>query len=127
MKFVRYSKYTGEPADDVDLDELVNKLSDFFLQSGFESQYYGISEIDPERSMEELRKAILRALEEGDLLPDDIMQKMLEQGSDSEDVKQMLDRLIERLTQEGFIERAPSADYSTSRQNAARAVGRRRK
>ena len=107
MKFVRYSKYTGEPADDIDLDELVNKLSDFFLQSGFESQYYGISEMDPERSMEELRKAILRALEEGDLLPDDIMQKMLEQGSDSEEVKQMLDRLIERLTQEGFINAPP--------------------
>ncbi|HLW98648.1 MAG TPA: VWA domain-containing protein [Candidatus Acidoferrales bacterium] len=91
----------------MDLDELVNKLSDFFLQSGFESQFYGISEMDPERSMDELRKAILRALEEGDLLPDDIMQKMLEHGADSDEVKQMLDRLIERLTQEGYINPQP--------------------
>ena len=34
MKFIRYSKYTGEPADDVDLQELLKRLGDFFLQSG---------------------------------------------------------------------------------------------
>ena len=107
MKYVRYSKYTGEPADDVDLDELVNKLSDFLLQSGYESQFYGISEMDPERSMEQLRRAILRALEEGDLLPDDLMKKIMEQGSESEEVKQMLDRLIERLNEEGYINSQP--------------------
>ena len=55
MKYIRYSKYTGEPADDVDLQELVKRLGDFFLQSGFESQYYGISEMDPEKTMEALR------------------------------------------------------------------------
>jgi Ca-activated chloride channel family protein len=107
VKYVRYSKYTGEPADDVDLDELVNKLSDFLLQSGYESQFYGISEMDPERSMEQLRQAILRALEEGDLLPDELMKKILEQGSETEEVKQMLDRLIERLTEEGYINSQP--------------------
>ncbi len=36
MKVVKYGKYTGEPADAVDLDELVKRLGDFFLQSGFE-------------------------------------------------------------------------------------------
>lgn len=107
MKYIRYSKYTGEPADEVDLDELVNKLSDFLLQSGFESQFYGISEMDPERTMEQLRQAILRALEEGDLIPDDLMQKMLEQGAESEEVKKILDRLIERLTEEGYINSQP--------------------
>ena len=42
MKVIKYGKYTGEPADVVDLDELMKRLGDFFLQSGFESQYYGI-------------------------------------------------------------------------------------
>jgi Ca-activated chloride channel family protein len=102
-KFIRYSKYTGEPADGVDLDELLNRLSDFLLQSGFESDYYGISEMDSARTMEQLRRAILRALEEGDLLPDDLLEKLLEQGEDSKEVQQMLDRLIERLTEEGYI------------------------
>jgi hypothetical protein len=46
VKFIKYAKYTGEPADEVDLDELMKRLGDFFLQSGFESQYYGLSEFD---------------------------------------------------------------------------------
>ena len=54
MKYIRYTKYTGEPGDGVDLQELVKRLSDFFLQSGFESQFYGISEMDPDKSMEAL-------------------------------------------------------------------------
>ncbi|MFZ0819193.1 MAG: VWA domain-containing protein [Candidatus Acidiferrales bacterium] len=102
-KFIRYSKYTGEPADGVDLDDLINRLSDFLLQSGFESDYYGISEMDSARTMEQLRRAILRALEEGDLLPEDLLEKLLAQGEDSKEVQQMLDRLIERLTEEGYI------------------------
>ncbi len=66
MKVIKYGKYTGEPADVVDLDELMKRLGDFFLQSGFESQYYGLSEFDSANSMEALREAILRALQEGD-------------------------------------------------------------
>ena len=84
MKFIRYAKYTGEPADAIDLEELIKRLGDFFLQSGFESQFYGVSQMDPEHSMEALREAILRALQEGDLLPGDAMseelRKMHEQG-----------------------------------------------
>jgi len=57
MKFIRYGKYTGEPADAIDLEELIKRLGDFFLQSGFESQFYGVSQMDPERSMEALREA----------------------------------------------------------------------
>ena len=63
MRVVRYGKYTGEPANAVDLDELMKRLGDFLLQSGFESQYYGLSEFDASRSMEALRDAILRAIQ----------------------------------------------------------------
>jgi len=70
MKFTKFTKYTGEPADSIDLEELVKRLGDFFLQSGFESQYYGINEFDPQRSLEALKEAILRALQEGDLFPE---------------------------------------------------------
>src|SRR5947207_10414244 len=75
MKFIRYGKYVGEAADAVDLEELIKRLGDFFLQSGFESQFYGVSQMDSERSMEALREAILRALQQGDLLPEDAMSK----------------------------------------------------
>src|SRR2546421_8474694 len=109
MKFVKFGKYTGEPADAVDLEELVKRLGDFFLQSGFESQFYGVSRMDPERSMEALREAILRALQEGDLLPENAMsdelREMLDEPSamNSQAVKDLLDKIMERMANEGFI------------------------
>ena len=109
MKFIRYGKYTGEPADAIDLEELVKRMGDFFLQSGFESQFYGISQMDPERSMEALREAILRALQEGDLLPEDAMSEQLREmlqnpeAQNNQAVKDLIEKLMERLAQEGFI------------------------
>jgi Ca-activated chloride channel homolog len=108
-KYIRYTKYTGEPADGVDLQELVKRLSDFFLQSGFESQFYGLSEMDPEKSMEALRQAIQRALEEGDLLPGQEMQDLLDGTPEQMDakMKELIDQLIDRLMQEGYVTGQP--------------------
>ena len=109
MKVIKYGKYTGEPADAVDLDELVKRLGDFLLQSGFESQYYGLSEFENERSMEALREAILRALQEGDLLPEDQMseelRKMLQDpgAMNNDEIRDLIDKLMDRLTGEGYI------------------------
>jgi len=109
MKFIRYGKYTGEPADAIDLEELVKRLGDFFLQSGFESQYYGINEMEPSRSMEALKEAILRALQEGDLFPEDAMNQELRNmlqdpgALNNQEVRDLIEKLMERLSQEGFI------------------------
>src|SRR5271155_3180327 len=109
MKFIRYGKYVGEPADAVDLEELIKRLGDFFLQSGFESQFYGVSQMDPDRSMEALREAILRALQEGELIPQDAMSDELREmlqdpdAQNSQAVKDLIEKLMERLAQEGFI------------------------
>ena len=126
MKFTRYRKYTGEPADAIDLEELVKRLGNFFLQSGFESQFYGVSQMDPERSMEALRQAILRALQEGDLLPDDAMseelRKMLQdpEAMNSQAVKDLLDKLTERLANEGFINPQQPPQVTPPTQTTAR-------
>jgi Ca-activated chloride channel homolog len=109
MKFTKFTKYTGEPADAIDLEELVKRLGDFFLQSGFESQFYGISEFDPQRSLEALKEAILRALQEGDLFLEGAMNEELRRMLDRSDamnhqeIKDLIDKLVERLSQEGFI------------------------
>src|SRR5260370_6629163 len=109
MKVIRCGKYGGEAADVVDLEELVRRLGDFFLQSGFESQYYGVSEMDPEKSMEALREAILRALQEGDLLPENAMSDELREmlqnpdARSSQAVNDLLDSLLHPLAHEGFI------------------------
>ncbi len=108
-KFIRYTKYTGEPADGVDLQELLKRLSDFFLQSGFESQFYGMSEMDPEKSMEALRQAIQRALEQGDLLSDQDMKDLLDGTPEQMDakMKELIDQLIEKLMEEGYVTGQP--------------------
>jgi Ca-activated chloride channel family protein len=130
MKFTKFSKYTGEPADSVDLEELVKRLGDFFLRSGFESQYYGISEFDPERSMEALREAILRALQESDLLSDDKLSEELRKllnrsdASNNQEIQDLLDKLVERLSNEGFINPQQQPQITPPNQMSARgAVG----
>jgi Ca-activated chloride channel homolog len=126
MKFVRYGKYIGEPADAVDLEDLVRRLGDFFLQSGFESQFYGVSEMDPEKSMEALRDAILKALQNGDLLPQDTMsdelREMLKspQAKDSQAVRDLLDKLMERMAQEGYINPQQPPQVTPPPQTSAR-------
>jgi Ca-activated chloride channel family protein len=108
-KFIRYTKYTGEPADSVDLQELLKRLSDFFLQSGYESQFYGLSEMDPEKSMEALRQAIQRALEQGDMLGDQEMKNLLDGTPEQMDakMKDLIDQLIEKLMEEGYVTGQP--------------------
>jgi len=109
MKVVKYGKYVGEPADAVDLDELLRRLGDFLLQSGFESQYYGLSEFDAAHSMEALREAILRAIQEGDLIPEDLISEELREmlrdpgALNNDEVRDLIDKLMERLAQEGYI------------------------
>src|SRR5271167_986717 len=126
MKFIRYGKYVGEAADAVDLEELVKRMGDFFLQSGFESQFYGVSQMDPDRSMEALREAILRALQEGELLPEDAMSEELREmlqnpdAQNSQAVKDLLDKLMERLAQEGFINPQQPPQVTPPPQTSAR-------
>ena len=107
MKVTRYSRYTCEPADAVDLEDLVHQLSDYLLQSGFESPYSRWGEMDPERSMESLRQAILQALEQGDLLSKELLDDLMSNPERSKELERLLDRLLERLSQEGFISPQP--------------------
>ncbi len=126
MKFIKYGKYIGEPADDIDLEELVKRLGDFFLQSGYESQYFGMSEMEPERSMDALREAILRALQEGDLFPEGSMSEELRQmlqdpkAMDNPAIQKLLDKLMERMANEGFINPQQPPQITPPPQTSAR-------
>jgi Ca-activated chloride channel homolog len=126
MKFIRYGKYVGEPADAIDLEELVKRLGNFFLQSGFESQFYGVSEMDPEKSMEALKEAILRALQEGDLLPPDAMSDELREmlnnpnARESEEIRDLIEKLMERMAQDGYINPQQPPQVTPPPQSSAR-------
>jgi len=92
------------------MQELVKRLGDFLLQSGFEQQSMGISGMDPEQTMEALRQAILRALQEGDLLPEDLLEELTQASAEAATQQQMrniIDRLIQRLIDEGYLQGQP--------------------
>ena len=114
MKYIKYSKYDPSAANEIDLQELMSRLSDFFLQSGFENQY-GIYEMDMEqareRQIEALRQAILRALEEGDLVPPELMEKMLENPdlTQNKELRDMIEQVIQRMEEEGYITQQQNA------------------
>jgi Ca-activated chloride channel family protein len=127
MKLIRYGKYVGEPADAIDLEELVKRLGNFFLQSGFESQFYGVSEMDPEKSMEALKEAILRALQEGDLLPQDAMSDELREmlnnpnaAKESQAVRDLIEKLMERMAEQGYINPQQPPTVTPPPQSSAR-------
>src|SRR5271168_225909 len=103
MKITRYSKYDGEPGDAVDLEDLVNHLSDYLLQSEFDSPYSRWGEFDPDRSMESLRQAILRALEDGEMLPQELLDELTGNPERRKELERLLDKLVERLSREGYI------------------------
>ena len=91
----------------VDLEDLVNQLSDYLLQSGFESPYSRWGEFDPERSMESLKRAILRALEDGELLPQELLDELMSNPARRKELEKMLEKLAQRLQNEGFINQQP--------------------
>ena len=103
MKFIKYSKYTGEDFG-IDAQDLLNALSDFFLQSGFHSPHSQFSEMN-QQTLDDLKQAIQRALEAGDLFPDDQMEQMMEklQGMSPEQMQKLLDNLVQKLADEGHV------------------------
>ena len=59
MKSVNYSKYRGDLASDMDLEDLLKALSDYFLDSGFRDPYSNFQDLD--QSLDALREALRQA------------------------------------------------------------------
>src|SRR5215469_4185882 len=74
MKRVRYTKFTGDLSSSIDLEDLLQALSDFLLDSGFNDPWSSFSELN-EQTMENLREAIRQALESGDLFNEEMQEK----------------------------------------------------
>jgi len=110
MKFTRYSKYHGELSDGIDLEKLLDRLADFLLQSGFDGGYYDDWEADLEQTLEQLRRAIARALIEEDLLSDEEFESLTDESGSlkSDAMARLIDRLIQRLIEEGYLTVHPS-------------------
>ncbi|HEX3878202.1 MAG TPA: hypothetical protein VHW24_14525 [Bryobacteraceae bacterium] len=103
MKSIRYSKYTGEDLG-IEAEDLLKALSDFLLESGFNSQYSQFSEWN-EHTLEDLKQAIQQALEQGNLFDDQHMQEMMErlQNMSPEQMDQLIEKLVQKMVDEGQI------------------------
>ena len=64
MKRVRYTKFTGDLASSFGLEDLMQALSDFLLDSGFNDPYSNFQQFN-DQTMENLREAIRQALDSG--------------------------------------------------------------
>jgi Ca-activated chloride channel family protein len=121
MKF-KYGKFIPSLADEIDMEELVSALSEMLLSSGFQSPY-GDGSDDGDRTMQALHDAILDALLNGGLLPDDVLEKLF--GEQAETAKQQLDELVQqlmdRLQEAGYI--TPSPELDAERERRAQAGG----
>src|SRR5271169_1743055 len=96
MKRVRYTKYTGELASEMSLEDLLQALSDYLLDSGFQNPFTQFQELD--HTLDDLREALRRALESGELF-DERMQEAI--GALAAEDK--LEELLDRLDRENFI------------------------
>jgi Ca-activated chloride channel family protein len=110
----RYGRFTGDPLDEIDLEQLLARLSDFLLTSGFQDPYHAGETED--QTIQALHDAITEALMSGDLLPQDLVDQLAGDvsGSNESDPRSALDRLIDqiikRLTHEGYIAAGPDLE-----------------
>ena len=102
MKRIRYTKYTGDPASEMSMEDLLKALSEYLLDSGFQDPWSRFAELDGEHTMDNLREALRQALEAGDLF-DSEMQQRIEEMAENGQLDQLIDRIIQRMEQENYI------------------------
>jgi Ca-activated chloride channel family protein len=119
MKY-RYTKYTGDPLSDLDIADLVARLSDLLLSSGF-----GQHDSDDDRTMQALHDAILEALLAGGMLPEDMLQQLLGDPADGDQegarqaLEDLIQQIIERMGEQGYITAPPDLDAERHRRGQA--------
>ena len=103
MRRISYSKFNEDDLG-IEMDDLLRALSDFLLQSGYQDPYTQFTELN-EHTLENLKEAIERALENGELFDPEAAEQMrqrLEQMPASQR-EQLVDRLIEKMEQAGYL------------------------
>jgi Ca-activated chloride channel homolog len=116
----RYTRFTGDDLEGVDLESLLEQLSDLLLASGFDDPYD--TDSPAEHSLQSLYDAILEALLNGGLLDDRAIERLLGDPADGDSrsqLEQLVEDLIERLAQEGYITLPPDLDRERARREAA--------
>lgn len=101
MKRIRYSKYVPDPAGDMSMEDLLSALSDYLLQSGFHNYMFD-DMLDGEQTLDDLRRAIEQAMLEGDLLDQEMRERLRQMQMDGT-LDELIEQLIGRMEQEDYI------------------------
>jgi Ca-activated chloride channel homolog len=108
MKSVHYTKYKGDLASEIELEDLLQALSGYLLDSGFRDPYASYDELD--HNLDYLREALRQMLENGEFFDQDLRQK-LDDAMAAGKLEDLIDKLIERMERENYISfRGPRGD-----------------
>jgi len=114
MKY-RYTKFTGDLLDEIDLEDLVSKLSDLLMSSGFNNPW-DPSDGDEDRTMQALHDAILEALFSEGMLSDEALQQLLGEPADGDQegarnkLEELIQQIMQKMMDQGFITQAPDLE-----------------
>ena len=100
MKSVRYTKFVGDLASEIDMESLLQALSEYLLDSGFRDPYAQFQELD--HNLDDLREALRRILQSGQFLNEEMQQQIDQMAADGT-LDEFIDKLIERMQQESYI------------------------
>ena len=112
MRFTTYTKYRGGFLAALNLEALLERLSDFLLDGGFAGgphfhPFWGWSGDQEHSSTKALRQALLRALLESGQLTQEMLEELRGEGEGDEalraSIAELLDDLVQRLVEEGYI------------------------
>jgi Ca-activated chloride channel family protein len=102
MKRIRYTKYVPDPASEMSMEDLLNALSDYLLQSGFQNSYGMYDMRDMEQTLDELKKAIEQALLNGQLFDEQLQQQIEDMFLDGK-LDELIEQIMQRMQQEDYI------------------------
>jgi Ca-activated chloride channel homolog len=118
MRRVLYSRFSEEDLG-IDAEDLLKALADYLLQSGYQDPYFQFSELNSQ-TLDELKDAIERALESGELFDPERAEQIQQQLNQmaQEQKEKLLQNLMQKLQDAGYI----NMDGPTP-QNASAAAG----
>src|SRR2546423_9784765 len=106
MKY-RYSKFEAFDVSSITLGELMDSMSGSLLASGYDDDSYWTRQRRPaDTSLDALRRALLQALVDKGLVSEQQIHEMLAQNEGKfrgSLLEQLLNELIERLVEEGYL------------------------
>src|SRR5580698_2028632 len=102
MKRIRYSKYVPDPAGEMSMEDLLSALTDYLLQSGFDSGMWSEMQGEGEQTLDDLKRALEQALLDSDQFDEQMRERMLEMAMNNQ-LDELIEKLIERMQQEDYI------------------------